>query len=172
MITIRKFGGLRGSISAGSPYTLAPTSTVGFTLPSVAGPRHASMTPQAFATPSLIATEAEYNMPPVTQPQIMAEVRNATSRQPYGSGSPAGATEGSPGGEDTQTAFFILNAEAAPVQTEFQHFVDDPTEGGRYPGRVTSMSPEVAPQGSFAKTWGPPLAAVAVIGAAVWILRR
>lgn len=171
MITIRQFppraARLRG---------LGAITDVGFTLPSVAGPRAASMTRQAVAQPMAIATQASYNIPPIPQPHVMAEVRNAASRQPYGSGSPAGATEGSPGGEDTQTAFFILQAEAAPVQTQFQHFADDPTEGGRYPdragGRVTSMSPAVAPQGSFAKTWGPPLAAVAVIGAAVWILRR
>jgi hypothetical protein len=137
-------------------------------------PRAAFQTPSMVLTPELIGHEVGLNTPMMPQPAIIDTIRSVAERQAYASGSPAGANAGEVGGEDTQTAFFVLEAEGDVVPGNIHEFATD--EQGRYldaEGRplVDSVSPTVAAQGTFLKTWGPPLLAVAGIGIAVWILR-
>lgn len=143
------------------------------TMPSLA-PRAAALQPSLIATPQLVATEQSMNIPRIPQPSVVPQVMHAATEQSYAT--PLNTSPG-PGDEETYNItreILVYEEDPTGGVPEARHtFAQD--EQGRYldsEGRPIGVSPTVAPQGDFIKTWGPPLLAVAGIGLAVWILRR
>lgn len=82
------------------------------------------------------------------------------------------------GGGSTETAYFVLTDASQgggdPTTGGENHetFVGPPYEAHRDDGTIEYIAPSTAAQGSWWRTWGPPLALVGGIGLAVFILRR
>lgn len=109
-----------------------------------------------------IQDQVVVNTPLMPQPEVINTAFATAEHQAYAAGSPGGADGGMVGDEATQQAQFILQAEGMITPQE-------PSD------QILSVSPTIASErtdGTFMKTWGPPLLAVAGIGLAVWILRR
>jgi len=165
MITVRHLGGRRRGVFTsmrGLGLGLEPLPQLDVTLPSGAV-RSAIPT----RLPPSVRAQASLNMPRIAPTLDAGAVRNLP--RPAAEGV---IDDGMVGDDGTRTVFAVLEHEAGGTGTH--EFATD--DAGRYldsEGRpIDSVSPGVAPQGDFIKTWGPPLLAVAGIGLAVWILRR
>ena len=147
-------------------------------LPSSA-PRRAVSQSSLVATPTIVHQEFVANSTPVPQPTVMHQARQAMVNQAYAQALEAAT----PGDTETRVPLTVIAGEGSPSQPGAEGPIPLP-EGltrprGEYvpqpgDGTITSMSPALASErtdGTFLKTWGPPLVAIAGIGLAVWILR-
>ena len=128
----------------------------------------------------LIMQSPGARLPQVDVRQLDAQVFAQPPNLPPGTTVLPNPAAGQPplGGGDTQTAFFVLENEAAGAddptagQQNYETFVGPPYEAHPTPETIEYIDPSTAQQGSFWRTWGPPLALAGGIGLAVLILRR